>query len=259
MTTEAKKQHHPLRGGSRISAYTFDPLELVMITDEHDPLYDRRVHKSIVNRREFLLTIADLGVETPILVRNRDGQSIVTKGKQRTKGTIIVNALTAGVKYTGDLKCVHEAIEELGKDEEFVKMLTRFSKGKALKIPAKPNNAGDDARVRLAMRVENAHRINDARAETIEWVKEEHEKYGTSAEDIARSENVSVATVKRWLKTGDPTAPKKKRGKAARPSTKKIEEVLAKIATLATARELALLDWARGKTKDVVSLFTEGS
>ncbi len=253
--TKERKSHHPLEGGSRVTAYTFDPQELILLTDSKDPLYDKRVHDPV--GREYILNIADLGVETPILVRNRGGQSIVTKGKQRTKAALTLNALTAGVKYTGDIKAVHVAIKEFGADTEFVKLLTRFTKGRALKIKAVPNNSGDDQRVRLAMRAENAHRRGSELADTISWAREEHEKYGTSLDDIARAEGVSVATVKRWTKDTKETKPPKKRGKATRPSAKQVAELADRISAQATPRERALLHWILGTSNgvDVAEMF----
>lgn len=245
MTTD-RKHHHPLEGGRRISAYTFDTDELTLITDVHDPLYDKRIEDPL--DRAFVLNIAARGVQTGIDVRRRGAQSIVVRGKQRTKAVTVVNALACGVAYTGAVKAVHTAIHEFGADSDFVKKVTLWVK-KPLKIRALPANAGDERDARLSMRAENAYRHGDPIQERIRFVQEEHEKYGTPVEEIALNENVSTATAKRWLKTdlSTPRGPKK-RGKATRPSRSQIDALVEQIRVHATPRELALLDWARGKT-----------
>lgn len=245
MTTE-RKAHHPLEGGSRISAYTFDPSELTLITDSKDPLYDVRVEDPI--DRAFALNIAARGVQTAIDVRRRGAQSIVIRGKQRTKAVIVVNVLAAGAAYTGPIKAIHNAIHEFGADADFVKKVTLWVK-KALKIRALPANAGDDRDARMSMRTENAYRRGDSLQARIRFAQEEHERYGTPADEIAANENVSVATVKRWLAMDSSTPRRpKKRGKASRPSGKQIATLVEQIRVHATPRELALLDWIQGRT-----------
>lgn len=252
---EKRKSHHPLEGGSRISAYTFDTNELTIITDPKDPLYDRRVEDPL--KREFVLNIALRGVDTAINIRRRDTQNVVVRGKQRSKAVIVVNALAAGVPYTGPIRAVHAAIREFGADEDFVKKISLFVK-KPLKLRALPANSGDERDARLGMRAENAHRHGDPLAMQIQFVQEEHEKYGTAIADLAANENVSEATIKRWLKM-DPNArgPRKKRGKATRPGAKAIEALVEQIRVHMTPRESALLDWIRGKTngKDIAEHF----
>ena len=256
MTTE-RKSHHPLEGGSRISAYAFSTPELTLIGDPHDPLYDHRIETRKLTR-EFLLSIAMRGVETPISVRRRGKDNVVIRGKQRTKGVIVVNALCPGIPYTGPVKSIHEAIREFGADQDFVKKVTEWVT-KALKIRAVPANAGDERDARMSMRVENSMRYGDVREETIRAAKAEHEKYGTSAEDIATSEGVSVATARRWLAT-DLSAPKgsKKRSKHGRPTNKQIRNFAEQVQAHLTPREAALLDWiATGKSsgKNIAELF----
>ncbi|MBV8720991.1 MAG: hypothetical protein JO277_02505 [Candidatus Eremiobacteraeota bacterium] len=252
-----RKHHHPLEGGSRISAYTFSPEELTLVTDAHDPLYDKRVGDPL--KREFLLNIAARGVETAISVRRRGSENVVVRGKQRTKAVTVVNALACGVHYTGPVQAIHAAIREFGADADFVKKVTLFVK-KPLKIRALPANAGDERDARLSMRAENAHRHGDAKADQIRFVQEEHEKYGTPVEEIALNEGVEVSTVKRWLKTDlSERAKPKKRGKASRPSAKQIGELIEQVRGNLTERELMLLDWARGtgraSAKSIAELF----
>jgi hypothetical protein len=256
MTTE-RKSHHPLEGGSRISAYAFATNELTLISDPHDPLYDHRIESRKLTR-EFLLSIAMRGVETPISVRRRGSDNIVIRGKQRTKGVIVVNALGPGIPYTGPVKSIHAAIREFGADQDCVKKVTTWVT-KPLRIRAVPANAGDEKDARMSMRVENSMRYGDVREETIRAAKAEHEKYGTSAEDIATSEGVSVATAKRWLAT-DLSAPRgsKKRSKGGRPSIKQIGNLIERVRVHMTPREVAILDWVttgKAAEKSVAELF----
>lgn len=259
MTTEKRKSHHPLEGGSRISAYTFDTDELTIITDPKDPLYDRRVEDPLT--REFLLSIAAKGVETPIAVRRRGAQSIVVRGKQRTKGVHVINAIGAGVPYIGGIKSIHVAINSLSADETFVKQVALFTRGKPIKIRALPANAGDERDARLSMRIENAHRHGDLLAERIRYVHDEIERFGTSYEDLALAEGVTVATIKRWQKhdSNSPRTKSSRRGKLTRPSPKQITALSERVQAHLTPRERALLDWVQGRSNgvDVAELFLE--
>lgn len=232
-----------LTGGSRLNAYTFDARELTLITDVKDPLYDKRIERTIT--RERVLEIALRGVETPITVRRREGKNIVSKGKQRTKTVHVVNAIAAGVPYTGSIKAVLHAIKEFSADEALVKQLVSFTKGKPLKIKAVAGNSGEDKDVRLSMRAENAHRDGDSLTERIKYVQEEHEKYGTSIEELAIAENVHTGTIRRWLKR-DADATPVKAPKAKRPSMKAVIELAEQIGGDLTPRERSIVDFVNG-------------
>lgn len=245
MTDTSKRSRTALTGGSRLNAYTFDARELTLITDTKDPLYDKRIERKIT--RERVLEIALRGVQTPITVRRRDGKNIVTKGKQRTKTVHVVNAVSAGVPYTGAIKAVMHAIKEFSADEALVKQLVLFTKGKPLKIQAVAGNSGEDKDVRLSMRAENAHRDGDPLTERIKYVQEEHEKFGTSIEELAIAENVHTGTIRRWLKREADAAPVKA-PKAKRPSMKAVVALTEKIRefTDTTPRERVLMDFVNG-------------
>lgn len=256
--TDKRRSHHPLEGGSRVDAYAFDPRDLTLLTDKGDPLYDKRVEDPI--SREFVLDIAIRGPHTPIAVRRRDPNRIVVRGKQRTKACHVLNALTAAVPYTGDVKAIHTAIKEFGAALDFVKQLTTFTRGKSLKLKVMAANAGDDRDARLAMRSENAHRHGDLLAERVRYIQDEIEKYGTAPEDLALAEGVSVATIRRWSKMNTTTrTPKKKRGKASRPSRKQIETMYESHRDKLSMRERAIFDWVLGSTNDVGGLFPEAT
>ena len=122
-----------------------------------------------------MLNIAARGVQTGIDVRRRGSDSIVLRGKQRTKSVIVVNALACGVPYTGPIKAIHTAIHVFGADEDFVKKVTLWVK-KPLKIRALPANAGDERDARMSMRAENAYRHGDPLQERIRFAQEEHER-----------------------------------------------------------------------------------
>lgn len=261
-TTTDKKSS--LDKGKRISAYTFDPRELTLITDPSDPLFDRRVNDAMLPSDPlvtgFILSIAIKGVETLISVKKREsanGQEIIVRaGKQRTKGVLIVNALGAGVPYEGGVQAVHDAIAAFGEDVEFVKKITTFIGGRPLKIRAFPANAGDDASARLSMEIENTYRRGNTVVESIRSVQAEHEKFGTSIEDLAFGRGVTEPTIRRWLKI-DTYA--EKRAKTERttpkpPTQKRIKSFAFLMGSVLTEREKLLLGWVQGeRTPDELS------
>lgn len=243
--------------GKRISAYTFDPLELTLITDPSDPLFDRRVNDAMLPSDPlvtgFLLSIAIKGVETLISVKKREsanGQEIIVRaGKQRTKGVHIVNALGAGVPYEGDVQAIHDAIAAFGEDVEFVKKITAFTGGRPLKIRAFPANAGDDAAARLSMEIENTYRRGNSVVESIRSVQAEHEKFGTSIEDLAFGRGVTEPTIRRWLKLDTYAEKKTKPARTAPkpPTQKRIKSFAFLMASVLTEREKLLLGWVHGE------------
>lgn len=184
--------------GKRADGYTFDPNELVIITDKRHPLYDAR--EALPVERGDVLDVAIRGVIVPIAVRKVDDENVVLAGKQRTKTVAVANALGAAQPYTGICKAVHKAIKEFAEDEPFVKQLVAHMKGRPLRVPAVARNAGEDKDARLMMRAENARRRGDETVERIRWAQEAHEKFGETVEEIAQAENVDPKTVARWLK-----------------------------------------------------------
>ncbi len=209
--------------GKRADGYTFDPNELVIITDKRHPLYDSR--EALPVERGDVLDVAIRGVIEPIGVRKVDDENVVLFGKQRTKMTAVANALGAAQSYTGTCKAVHEAVKEFGEDEPFVKQLVAHMKGRALRVPAVARNSGEDKDARLMMRAENAHRRGDETVERIRWAQEAHEKFGETVEEIAQAENVDPKTVARWLKADVSNGRNKpKRTKAKGPGKPQIKK-----------------------------------
>lgn len=210
----------------RAPAFSYAPEDLTLVTDPRDPLYDRRVEGCAVPR-ERVLDVAIRGVHTPIQVRRRGDDSVVIAGKQRTKAALVCNAIGAGVPYKGHVKAVKVAIEEFGADEDLVKKVTAFMRGKPIRVKAMAANSGDDSAARMLMRSENAQRQDDAKADRIRDVQEEIEKYATPIAELAIAHGVSEQTIARWSKVdlSAPAAAKGKRGKATRPSAKKVRAV----------------------------------
>lgn len=211
---------------SRIAAFTADPNDLVLIEDPKHPLYDIRVTLPIdpglfasINRR---------GVVKAVIVRKIDGRPVVLDGRQRVK--------TA------------RAVNKKRKEEGLPLIKVPFTERK-----------GDMADA-FGVTVElNEHRTDDELRTKIEKAQRLHQ-LGYSETDIAEAfKNITVATVKRWLKI-DPTkrtGVKKKRSAATRPGIKQIDNLVERVREHMTSRELALLDWVRGKSngKDVAEHF----
>jgi len=74
---------------SRISAFGFDPDDLVLIEDPKHPLYDARIKLPL--KPEFVANIKALGVTVPVVVRKIDGRPVVIDGRQRVRAAIEAN------------------------------------------------------------------------------------------------------------------------------------------------------------------------
>lgn len=207
----------------RAPAFSFDPRELVMPNQPDDDLYDPRVEGLPVTREDVLLVISQGAA--PIEVRKRDKETVIVDGKQRNKAMIVANVLGAGCIYKGPVKSVRAAIDELSKDEEFVQRVRSLMKGRQMRIRAVAANAGDSRDSRIKMRARNRSH-QDTMEERIKWAQEEHERWGTSVDDIADAEGETVQTVRRWLSPTTPK-PRKPRGPSARPAVAVLKKVLA--------------------------------
>lgn len=231
----------------RAPAFSFDPQELVLALPSSDPLHDPRV-ESLPVTAEDVLEAVWRGVPT-IEVRKRDDDNIVIDGKQRTKATIVANAIGAGVKYRGPVAAIKTAILELTKDEALVERISTKMGGRAMRIRATAANTGDDRDARLKMRARNSHSHQDELLERIRWAQNESEQYATPVADIAAAEKVSEATVRKWLAmdASKPRTPKA-RGKAKGPTRKRIGQVAASEHTpLGLA---VVLRWTTGVVSD---------
>lgn len=236
---------------ARAPAFSFDPRDLVLATDPRDPLFDKSVHKPVY--RVDVIDVAIRGIHTPPSVRRRGADSVVVIGRQRTKRAIVANALGAGQLYKGPVKAVQDAIREMGADADFVARVSLLMRGKPLKVKVVACNSGSESETRMLMRSENSRRQVVTKEERIAAAREDSEKYGATAGEIAEAEGVSVATVKRWL-ASDPSEPvvdKKARGKSKRPSGKTIDRVFGSDGwTHLTHREQQLLRWFAGTCAD---------
>jgi hypothetical protein len=234
--------------GSRSPAFAYDPRDLTLVVDPGDSLYDKRVHLPV--SREDVVDVAIRGVHTPPSVRRRGSESVVVMGRQRTKRAIIANALGAGQLYKGPVKAVIDAIREMGSDADFVARISLLMKGRPIKVRVVAANHGDDGAVRMMMRSENARRVGDVMADRIAAAREDSEKYGSTPEDIAAAEGVSVATVKRWLARDPNAAPKEKskgRGKSRRPGIEVMTAMIkAEAVAHLSAKEKAMLGFCAG-------------
>jgi DNA-binding transcriptional regulator YiaG len=209
---------------SRISAFGFDPDDLVLIKDPKHPLYDARIRLPL--KPEFVANIKALGVMVPVVVRKIDGAPVVIDGRQRVRAALEANR-------------------------------QRKAEGlPPMKIPAveRKGSAGDAYAVTIST---NEHRQEDALRAKIEKAQRSHQ-LGNSEEDIATQFGVSVATVKRWLDANPKErGPRKPRGKATRPSAKRVALLVKAMQAVADVpgtgpirSGLVLLRWREGLADD---------
>lgn len=202
---------------SRLNAFTFDPDDLVLITDKKDPLYDVRVELPL--KPEFVANVKAVGIIEPVVVRRVEDRAVVIDGRQRVKAARAINK---------------EAGEQL------------------IKVPAvvRKGDAADAYTVTVSA---NAHRQDDEKRDMMEKAQR-LSQLGRSNGDIAMAFGVSVATVSRWLNT-EPSkkAPRKPRGKSLKPKAKEVAEFVAQFKNKdiekkrnLSEREQALLDWFIG-------------
>jgi DNA-binding transcriptional regulator YiaG len=179
---------------SRISAFGFDPEDLVLIEDPKHPLYDARIKLPL--KSEFVANIKALGVIEPVIVRKIDGVPVVIDGRQRVRAALEANRQRKA-----------EGLEPM-------------------KVPAveRKGSAGDAYAVTIST---NEHRQEDELRAKIEKAQRSHQ-LGNSEEDIATQFGVSVSTVKRWLDANPKErGPRKTRGKSTRPPAKLLKSVSA--------------------------------
>lgn len=178
---------------SRTVAFSFDPEELVLIEDPKHPLYDARVKLPL--KPEFIANIAAIGVVEPVIVRRIDGKPVVIDGRQRVRAARVVN------------------------------VRARKNCETTLKVPVVVRN-GDEADAYTVTVSLNEQRQDDPKREKIAKAQR-LSQLGRSEGDIALAMGVSVPTVKRMLRAEvKASVPAKRRGKATRPSAKKIQAVI---------------------------------
>jgi hypothetical protein len=183
---------------SRISAFGFDPDDLVLIEDPKHPLYDARIKLPL--KPEFVANIKALGVIEPVIVRKIDGNPVVIDGRQRVRAALEANRQRKA-----------EGLEPM-------------------KVPAveRKGSAGDAYAVTIST---NEHRQEDALRAKIEKAQRSHQ-LGNSEEDIATQFGVSVPTVKRWLDANPKErGPRKARAAAKRPSANRLKAIAESLGT----------------------------
>lgn len=177
---------------SRLNAFSFDPDELVLITDKKHPLYDARVELPL--KPEFVESIRTHGIGQAVLIRKDPdtGKAFVVDGRQRVK-----------------------AAREINKDR---------TNGDRIMVPCTVRR-GDEADAYTMTTVLNVHRQDDEKRELMAKAQR-LAQLGRSEGDIAVALGVSVATAKRYLDTEvRKTEPRKTRGASKRPKTEKVKAV----------------------------------
>lgn len=76
---------------NRTNAYTFDPEELVLITDTKNPLFDPRVNMPL--DQALVKNIAFQGVIEPVVIVKQNDQPVVVAGRQRVRAAREANKL----------------------------------------------------------------------------------------------------------------------------------------------------------------------
>lgn len=228
--------------------FSYDPADLTLIVDPKDALYDEKVHEEVPD--EDVLNAAAQGIQQSISIRRRGDLTIVTAGRQRTKRALVVNALM-GVKYTGPVESVHDAIKRLStapKSVEVAKRIVVMMGKDILYVPARGNNEGDEADARIIGFTENAFRRQDDPVMLRAIEAQRLERLGWDVTRIAdKLGPVSIPTVRRWLNLDlDKSRTKEKRPKLVRPSAVALTKVHEKIAGKMTKRERVLIDWWLG-------------
>ena len=165
-------------GGARADMFTYNPADLVLITDKKHPLYDERVNLPL--SEELVRNIMAYGVLQPISVRIEDGKNdegedvkiaVVMAGRQRVRACIEANKrLEARGEMPHKVPAVRSRVDD--------------SKAMGVMVSENEIRRADDVMVKIskAMRLSGMH---------------------YSEEDIATTFGVSEATVVRWLKVGE--------------------------------------------------------
>jgi hypothetical protein len=224
-------------------APSVEPHELTVITKLDDPLYDGRIHLPV--KDEAVLNFAAAGQVQPVAVRSRGyDELVIVDGLQRWKRATIINHLVGRHTYRGGLPAIDEAVARL-KDSDIGRRIVELAGG-GMKLYVSIFRAGDNESLR-AKASANVWREDDAIAEQI---RKAHQlaRHGFSPADISETLGKSVKTIERYL-AADPDKPKqkKKRGKAARPSVKRIHAIHDR------ASEESDIGWALGLVLGKVS------
>lgn len=205
-----------------------EPHDLTLIEDPKHVLYDARVHLPIPDGA--ILNFAAVGQAQPVSVRPSGlDELVVVDGVQRVKRALVINHLSGRAAYKGKLKPVLEAIDRLKGSDVGKRIIEEASKGMKLQIALfRGQGAEADKSALRAKASANTWRTDDVRAEKIRRAQQ-MDRQGISADEIAGDLGIkTVATVKRML-NADPDKPAKsgKRGKATRPSAKRLAELAA--------------------------------
>lgn len=210
---------------SRTPAFSYDPNDLKISEREGDPLYQRERNELAITRDD-VLAIATAGTPSSLKVRRRDDGDYIVTGRQRTKAAAVANELGAGVRYTGSLPAVRDAISEFAKDPDFCSRLTILMRNKSIRLVATSANHGDDNSVRTVMAIENAYAHGEAKAAIVRSVIEDSERFSHTAEMISLARKIPLSTVKRWIKKGLPqNGAKTQRAPSTRPNAKQLRAV----------------------------------
>lgn len=227
------------------------PDELTVINDANHALFDERLALPVTDER--LRNLVAVGQVQPIAVRVEGNELVVTAGRQRWKMATVINHLVGTRPYVGKIKSVSDAISRL-KGTALAKWIAdQVPNGMKLQFVVYRGDAMEAGRASTS---ENEMRVDDPREAKIRRAQR-MAKQGHSPEDIADAfgfgvDAAAVAKVKRWLKVDLSAPPKEREARTAmRPSAKRIDDVLAMLATNPDIKEvngaIVLLRWATGK------------
>lgn len=218
------------------------PHELRLITDEKDPMFDKRVLLPLSD--EAILNQAAVGVVQALTVKVRGQEALVADGSQRCKRGLVINALNGSHPYRGALQVVKDAIERLrAPDSEVGKAIIGLCPA-AVKVPIIIFR-GDEAESYMAKTSANAIREIDAIDERARKARNLAQRFGKTNEEIGIALGCSSQTAARLL-ARDPDAkraPNKKRGATTMPKAK-IRKVLDAGTPELSAREHLLVRFA---------------
>jgi len=223
------------------------PHELVLITDPKDPLFDKRVFLPLTD--EAILNIAAVGYVQPVSARLRGNDALVVDGIQRTKRGLVINHVVGQHEYKGGIPAVREAIARLSDATSKIGRRIVELCPKGVKVPLSIHR-GEERDAFAAKVSANEFRTDDALVERARKAQQ-MARHGHDEADIAATfAGVHVQTVKRWLAMDldKERGPRKPRTKKAKPTAKRVGDVLSQGETWnMTQREQALLEWVLGK------------
>lgn len=244
---DSRKKRQALDLARGASTYSADPSQLTLVVDPADVFFQKRVNDPVPDGA--VLDVAARGVIEPVVVRKRDGESIVIAGRQRTKRVHVVNALV-GTPYTGPIVAVREAIKRIEGTELHRTITTLCPHG--LKVPVIVRADKTEAEALATTTSSDFWRHDDNDRVRRAEIAQRMALQGFTAAQIAGTMGgkLSAATISRYLKidlTKPPTA-KKARGKATRPPGRRIDEFAEKYSDTFTPREKKILAWIRGES-----------